>query len=168
MTELVHLARRFLFSLRPGMVDADRERWLLDQLGPAELELYRAQSRADRVHSLRCAEAIAAEGGDPELVVASALHDVGKARARLGTWARVGATVLARLIGDGKVRGWEGRGDWRGRIGSYVDHDRHGAALLEAAGSGALTVAWARDHHRGASPDIDDATFARLHRADHS
>ena len=34
-----------------------------------------------------------------------------------------------------------------GRVGRYLCHDRIGAAMLRAAGSDPLTVAWAGEHH---------------------
>ena len=37
--------------------------------------------------------------------------------------------------------------DWQARIGRYLTHDSIGARMLEGAGSDALTVSWAREHH---------------------
>jgi hypothetical protein len=42
--------------------------------------------------------------------------------------------------------GWSIR-EWQARMGRYLMHDTLGAALLEDAGSDALTVGWAREHH---------------------
>lgn len=91
-------------------------------------------SDADRRHAVGVAVQLADQ---PRAVLAAALlHDVGKIESRLGTFARVGATVLGMASRD-----------WGGRVGAYLRHDELGAALLEGAGSDPLTVAWAREHH---------------------
>jgi hypothetical protein len=127
---LVHLARRFFGSLRRGApVD---EQWAIDHLAPAERALWSRMSDPDRRHAVEVARRV------PEhLRVAALLHDVGKVESGLGTIARVGVTVL----------GLTGRDRWGGRIGAYLHHDAIGATLLRDAGSDALTVAWAREHH---------------------
>jgi hypothetical protein len=66
---------------------------------------------------------------------------VGKLDAGLGTFGRVGATVVGEVVGrDRAARS-------SGRVGRYLSHDEGGAELLTAAGSHPLTVAWARQHH---------------------
>ncbi|NDC46896.1 MAG: hypothetical protein EBZ68_04880, partial [Actinobacteria bacterium] len=57
---------------------------------------------------------------------AALLHDIGKIEASLGTVARVAATLL---------------GPRTGRFRAYHEHEARGAALLQAAGSDAVTVA---------------------------
>jgi hypothetical protein len=130
---VVHLAKRFAGSLRRG-APAD-EAWAIAQLHPAERALWQRMPDADRRHAVDVARTI---GDAPREVVAAALlHDVGKIESGLGTFARVGATLLGAL----------GRERWGGRVGAYLRHDELGAALLAAAGSDPLTVAWAREHH---------------------
>ncbi len=103
-------------------------------------------------------------------VAAALLHDVGKTEARLGTFGRVVATVAAVALRREKVLAWVGHSpgsvavpppeddrppkpsrlsirDWQARIGRYLTHDSIGARMLEGAGSDALTVSWAREHH---------------------
>jgi hypothetical protein len=125
----LHLARRFFGSLRRG--GPAEEAWATAKLTPGERALWARMSDPDRRHAVEVAKAVPGE-----LAVAALLHDVGKVESGLGTFARVGATVLGAV-----------RRDWPGRVGAYLHHDELGAALLRAAGSDPLTVAWAREHH---------------------
>jgi hypothetical protein len=126
----LHLARRFLGSLRRGA--PAEEQWALDQLLPGERALWSRMSDPDRRHAVDVAKRL---GPRPRPVLAAALlHDVGKVESGLGTVARVYATVLGRRSG-------------RGRVGAYLRHDEIGARLLAEAGADPLTVAWAREHH---------------------
>jgi hypothetical protein len=88
-----------------------------------------------------------------EVVAAALLHDVGKVESSFGTFARAAVTFMAigfgrsrlvRWAGDGPV---SGRPKLRARVGLYLTHDRLGADLLQQAGSKALTVSWAAEHH---------------------
>jgi len=102
-------------------------------------------SGPDQRHALAVARLVADElgaDGDRPVLAAALLHDVGKVVSGLGTFARVGAT----LLGVASRRRWR-----RGRIGAYLRHDQLGADLLAAAGSHPLTIAWAREHHLPAS-----------------
>jgi hypothetical protein len=132
--KVVHLATRFFGSLRRG-APAD-EQWAIAQLGVGERELWARMPDADRRHAVDVAHRV---GDDrPRAVLAAALlHDVGKIESGLGTFARVGATLLGAVS----------RTRWRGRVGTYLHHDEVGARLLAEAGSDPLTVAWAREHH---------------------
>jgi hypothetical protein len=130
---IAHLAKRFFGSLRRG-APAD-EAWALEQLGPGERQLWVRMSDADRRHAVDVAHRV---GVQPRPVLAAALlHDVGKVESGLGTFGRVGATVLGALS----------RTRWKGSVGAYLRHDEIGAALLADAGADPLTVAWAREHH---------------------
>jgi predicted HD phosphohydrolase len=134
--KLLHLARRFFGSLSRREPAAADEAWVRSLLNPEEHALWTRMPAADRRHAVGVARTVPAE-----LAPAALLHDVGKITSGLGTFGRVGATVL----------GWIGRDRWRGRVGDYLRHDALGAELLQAAGSDALTVAWAREHHLPAS-----------------
>ncbi|HEX4904297.1 MAG TPA: HD domain-containing protein [Acidimicrobiales bacterium] len=126
---MIHLAKRFFGSLRRGG-PAD-EAWALARLNDGERALWVRMSDADRRHAVGVAQSVPAD-----LAVAALLHDVGKVESGLGTFARVGATLLGAV-----------RRDWGGRLGVYLRHDAIGAELLAQAGSAPLTVAWAREHH---------------------
>jgi hypothetical protein len=130
--KLLHLARRFFGSLSRREPDPVDEAWVCSVLGDGEHALWRRMSAADRRHAIGVARAVPAD-----LAPAALLHDVGKVVSGLGTFARVGATVL----------GWFGRDRWSGRIGDYLHHDALGADLLRAAGSSDFTARWAREHH---------------------
>ncbi len=165
LRDLPHLARRFFWSLRAQAPDPDDEAWLVGMLSPAERHLYDAQPVVDRAHSVACA--VAARDGlvDPadEVIVASALHDVGKAQARLGTVGRAVATVLDAVAPDRVSQQWAGEGGgWRARMSQYVRHDHVGAELLRAAGSAPVVVAWAAEHHRPASEWSIDPRIGRV------
>lgn len=119
-------------------------------LSPAERALYHAQPTVDRAHSVACAIAVRDSGAEPgdELVIASALHDVGKAQADLGTLGRVVATVVDAMVPDAVSRRWASeRASLRHRFILYARHDQVGADLLGEAGSADLVVTWAREHH---------------------
>lgn len=132
---LIHLIRRFFQSILDQGPDAAEEDWLLGLLSEREAALYIQMSAVDRSHALRSARCPAL--ADDSQRVAAALHDVGKVRAGLGTWARVGATVVGATL----------PGLLSGRWADYRDHPHLGAVMLRDAGSAELTVAWAAEHH---------------------
>ena len=154
---LRHLAGRFFAALWPaGPTPADQA-WALGRLLPGERVLWHRMSGADRRHAvgvardtIRLLEPIPA-GRD--VVAAALLHDVGKVESSFGTFTRVAVTVVALVVGRARLVRWsgdpapDGRPSWRARVGLYLSHDRIGAALLEQAGSEALTVSWAAEHH---------------------
>jgi hypothetical protein len=142
----IHLVRRFLGSLSPVPLAADDDAWATAHLGPGERRLWQRMPRADRKHSVGVARLVADRvgEGDRAVLAAALLHDVGKVDAELGTFGRAAATLVGQRRG---VR-WRSSTGLRGRIGRYLHHDVIGAALLEEAGAQALTVAWAREHHR--------------------
>ena len=150
LRDLPHLARRFFWSLRPQQPDPQDEAWLVSLLTASERELYEAQPLVDRAHSVACA--VAARDGlvDPadDVIVASALHDVGKAKARLGTFGRVAATVVDAIVPASVNQRWAAPADgWRARMFLYARHDHVGADLLREAGSADVVVVWAAEHH---------------------
>ncbi len=123
---------------------------MLGLLKPEEAGLYRAQSANDRRHSVECAIAarslLGAAATGP-LIVASALHDVGKTEADLSTPGRVAATLLAAIVPEPRVAAWAERQGLRGRVGLYAKHPDLGAQQLAAAGSHPTVVTWAAEHH---------------------
>ncbi len=163
-TEIPHLAQRTLWSLRKPTPDPEGEQWLLSLLSPSEHRLYRSMATVDQAHAINSARAVEHLGA--EVVVASALHDVGKTQAGLGTPGRVAASFAGLLIYE-RARGWRMHRGLRGQIGRYLDHSEIGAGELEAAGASSLAVTWAREHHL--PPDegtIAEATAAALRAAD--
>lgn len=162
--EIPHLAQRTLWSLRKPTPDPEDEAWLLSLLSPTESRLYRSMAAVDRAHAINSARAVEELGTD--VVVASALHDVGKTQAGLGTPGRVAASFAGLLIYD-RARCWSENGGLRGQIGRYLDHSEIGAQELEAAGASWLAVTWAREHHLPPEQQsIVEATAAALKAAD--
>lgn len=133
---IAHLARRFVGSLRPGGPAPGDDAWAESHLLPGEVALWRRMSGADRRHAVGVARRVASH--ERPVVAAALLHDSGKVVSGLGTFARVGATVLGTAVDRRRVGG---------RMGDYLRHDELGADLLAEAGSDPFTVAWAREHH---------------------
>ncbi len=149
----MHLTRRFLGSVRPGPPATDDEAWARESLLPGERLVWERMSNPDRRHAVAVARAVVAELGDDAtgpVVAAALLHDSGKVVSGLRTPARVVATVLWAVVDDEAADRWiERGGPVRRRLGQYRRHPDLGATLLTDAGSDPLTVAWAREHHRG-------------------
>ena len=164
LKDIPHLAQRTLWSLRSPEPDTDAETWLLSLLTPAESLLYRSMAVTDRAHAVSCAQAVRHLGDD--VAVASAMHDVGKTPAGLGTPGRVLASLVAIVMYD-QARTWADATGLRGRIGRYLHHCEVGAQALTNAGSSPLAIAWALEHHLPADQQtIDPALAAALAAAD--
>jgi hypothetical protein len=177
---LWHLASRFFGSVLPvGPPKAD-EQWATGQLLPGEAVLFAAMSGPDRRHAIGVARRALGllartdetlhEMAGRAFVAAALLHDVGKNEAHLGTFGRVGATVMAVVFGRENVVAWgrsPARSPWtvrgcKARMGLYLMHDSIGGRLLEGAGSEVLTFRWAREHHL---PESRWSVDGRLGRA---
>lgn len=154
MRYLGHLSRRFVGSLSSADPPASDSAWALAHCLPGEQALWHQMPAADRRHAIGVARrtAVLLGGAAHRAVLAAALlHDVGKIEAGLGTFGRVGATVVGAGVGRGRAAGWAGAPGPLGQVGRYLSHDVRGAALLASSGSDPLTVAWAREHHLPAS-----------------
>jgi hypothetical protein len=169
--EAWHLTKRFFGSLRATDPTPSEEEWLIALLTEAEEQLYRAQDSVDRRHSIECAlrirDALGPHATGP-IVVASALHDVGKAGTVLGTFGRAVATVVGKVLPRATIDSWSSGDAWRGRVGTYLRHDERGAQMLARAGSHPTVVAWAGEHHDRSLWTIEAATAEALLAADHS
>jgi hypothetical protein len=190
-----HLAGRFFGALSPAGPALEDEAWALGSLLDGEKLLWRRMSGPDQRHAVGVARGtvrlLGPEEPPPEVVAAALLHDVGKVESSLGTFARVGVTLGALAVGRARLLRWaasaplsgaappaatlspattaEGprRSLRRARVGMYLAHDRLGAQLLEQAGSRALTIAWAREHHlEPARWTVDSRVGAALKAAD--
>jgi len=166
-----HLVGRFFGALSPTGPSRLDEEWALSQLLPGEQELWRTMSGPDRRHGVAVAREALTQldlGGIPadRAVAASALlHDVGKVQAHLGTFERVWVTLAAVLVGRARLVaacGAEGGiWQWRSRLACYLTHDQVGGEMLRQAGSEALTVSWAEQHHLDPSRWSIDRQVAR-------
>jgi hypothetical protein len=165
---LAHLARRFFGSLLPGGPSAVEQAWVDEQLLPAERALFARMPGPDRRHAAGVARevqrALGHEATRPVLA-AALLHDVGKIESGLRTYGRVVATVSGRVAGQGMAHTWRKQRGYARRVGLYLLHAELGGDLLELAGSDALTVAWAREHHRPESEWTVPAPLGRVLKA---
>lgn len=171
-----HLSGRFFTALSPVGPGSEDESWAQDQLLDGERELWRRMSGPDRRHAVGVArDAIRLLGSEQarrEIVAAALLHDVGKVESSFGTFARVGITCAAMAVGRSRLVRWAGvrepgRPSRRARVGLYLTHDRLGAELLEDAGSQAVTVSWAAEHHLPSEQwTVDPAVGTALKAAD--
>lgn len=158
LSGLAHLARRFFWSLSNRAPDPVDDAWLTGLLSDKEQHLYSMMSNQDRRHAIECArlaQELLGDGATNEVIVASALHDVGKTPARLGTFGRVMATVLQLSPKAGDA--WMERTHLVGRLRRYNQHSTIGAELLTGAGSADIAVRWALEHHL----DPDEWTLDR-------
>lgn len=168
----VHLARRFLGSLRPGGPSRVDQQWAEAQLLPVEAALWRDLPSADRRHSAAVArrvEGMLGPDATRPVLAAALLHDVGKKVSGLGTPGRVVATLAALTVvrRPADAERWSRSTGVRWFIGTYLRHPEIGAALLDAAGSDPVTVAWTLEHHRPPERCTLEARVAdALRRAD--
>ncbi|MGH9228164.1 MAG: hypothetical protein ACRD07_05415 [Acidimicrobiales bacterium] len=147
---LGHLVRRFFGSLRPGGPSPADDAWAVGRMTPGEAGLWGRMSLPDRRHAVVVARRVDAALGPAAtrpVLAAALLHDVGKIESGFGPVRRAAATVAGMVGGHDAARRWRGREGLVGRVGRYLCHDEIGAGLLGAAGSDALTISWAREHH---------------------
>ncbi len=112
-------------------------------LGPDLMPLFSAQQNADQRHGLEVARHVLRSGKmRPELVVAAALHDVGKRHSEMGAVLRSVATILMLL-----------HMPMTKRMSDYVRHGELGAADLEATGVAPLAAIEFARHHQHGRPD---------------
>jgi HD domain len=107
-------------------------------------------SSADRRHAVvvtRRVDITLGPAATRPVLAAALLHDVGKIDSGFGPVGRAAATVAGMVGGRDAARRWRARDGLVGRVGRYLCHDEIGAELLAGAGSDALTIAWAREHH---------------------
>ncbi len=152
MAGLAHLARRFVGSLRPGGPSATDQQWIDELLLPGERALWQRMSGPDRRHAAGVARNVQRALGheaDRAVLAAALLHDVGKVESGLRTYGRAIATLSAKVAGPEMAHTWTRQRGFARRVGLYLLHPDLGADLLELAGSDPITVAWAREHHRG-------------------
>lgn len=146
----MHLARRFVGSLRPGGPSATDQAWVDAQLLPRERALWARMPGPDRRHAAGVARsverALGHEASRPVLA-AALLHDVGKVESGLRTHGRVVATMCGKVAGPAMAHTWRKQRGYARKVGLYLLHAELGGDLLELAGSHPITVAWAREHH---------------------
>jgi hypothetical protein len=146
----LHLAKRFVSSLRPGGPPAADLEWVGAVLSEAEFELWSRMRGPDRRHSVAVARRVERSLGHEatsEVLAAALLHDVGKTVSGLRTYGRVIATLSGKVAGHHMAHRWSNARGFVRRVGLYLRHPEMGGDLLAMAGSHPLTVAWTREHH---------------------
>ena len=142
-----------------------------EHLPPSLRDLFHDMSPADQIHGLRVLRSLLARGeGNPNLLTAALLHDVGKSQVRLRLWERI-LIVLVSWLAPGRVRRW-GKGElrsWRRPFVIAVHHPAWGAEMIRQAG-GSEELATLVLHHQEDLPsdpakEIDRLLF-RLQEAD--
>jgi hypothetical protein len=122
-----HLIVRFFGSLSSAPPSISGELWADEHLLPSERRLWTQMNNQDRRHSIAVARRFV--GARPDAtraeIAGALLHDVGKIECRLGTVARVVATLV---------------GPRTERFRSYHDHEAIGTRLVAEAGSERVTV----------------------------
>ena len=180
MSETRHLIRRFFAALPSGGLPETDRFWVESVLSQKEYALWARQYPPDRRHSAAIARQVERRLADQALVeeaalneetdwalAAALLHDIGKIEAGLGTWGRVFATIVAKVVGPQRARQWIVRDGYRGKVGAYLNHPEIGAELLHAAQSDPRTIAWAVQHHKPPDKWTIPADIARvLHEFD--
>jgi hypothetical protein len=119
-------------------------------LSPELFALFKQMRRTEQQHSLNVLRALQGWGyGDPALMVAALLHDVGKSRYPLFLWDKV-IVVLARSAAPNRVRAW-GTGDpntWRRPFVISAQHPTWSAAMVTAAGADPTATTLIAIHQR--------------------
>lgn len=152
----LHLIARFFSVLRARRLRPEEQEEVAALLRPGEEQLFWRQQPADQRHGwLAAAYMLEQCPGDRILARAALLHDIGKSHGRLGPIRRSLATVGGTLRLPMARR-------WR----AYLDHAELGAADLEAAGAEPEVAAYTRHHHGDRPPQISEAAWDLLGRAD--
>lgn len=158
MKRLVHLVRRFLRSWTSRRPRPGDQAWIAGLLAVRLRKVFWDQPVPDQAHALRGARQLAGHApGNPDLVRAFLLHDIGKRHARLGTLGRSLATVGSLL-----------HFPVRGRYRTYLDHGRIGAEELRRLGASAMVVSFALHHQFGRPEGFDPGEWELLVAADHA
>jgi HD domain len=128
LRKIVHLERRFFRALSDRPPSSTEHAWALSFLSTSECELWQRMQNQDKRHSIEVARRLETflPSVPPHALAAALMHDVGKIESRLGTFARVAATIV---------------GSPTQRFRAYHDHERIGADMLRTAGSDPALIA---------------------------
>jgi hypothetical protein len=149
-----------------GLNEADRA--ILDAtLPPGGRALFASMSTNDQRHSLTVFRVLSARGcGDPDLLAAALLHDVGKGGGRVPLWVRP-PVVLLHAFAPGLLHRLTRRPApdrsvpwWRRAFYNSWHHAEVGAELAAAAGLSGRAALLIRTHHQ------PDGPAAALHAVD--
>lgn len=145
---LAHLARRWRSTVRRRQPLASDLAWVRTRLSEPELALWQQLTPTDQTHTIEVARLVGRNGEPGNLACAAALlHDIGKIETSSSATVRVGAALLQPFVSVTTARRWAQAGGWRAGLGRLLDYPSRGAALLAAADSDPVVVAWAAEHH---------------------
>jgi len=125
------------------------------RLNPAQWELFQRLQPGEKRHALVMLHHLLAQGEQqPDLLVATLLHDAGKLRYPLSPMERA-IVVLAEAIVPARVRKWGSLPDggfeslprWRKAFVVAEHHASWGADLAHMAGASPLAETLIREHH---------------------
>ena len=127
MSKFAHLAKRFVLSLVPSQVQEIERQWVHSVLTQSEIVLWNNMMVQDRRHSVMVGRRFVKYRpmASQSEIAGALLHDVGKSVSRLGTLARVVATLV---------------GSRTNRFRQYHDHEAIGATMLRSIVSDELTI----------------------------
>ena len=116
-----------MLSLVPSQVQQIERQWVQSVLSPGEFDVWNNMMMQDRRHSVLVGRRFVKHRPTAmqSEIAGALLHDVGKSVARLGTFARVIATLV---------------GPRTNRFRQYHDHEQIGATMLRSIGSDELTI----------------------------
>ena len=116
-----------MLSLVPSQVQEIERQWVQSVLSPSEFDVWNNMMVQDRRHSVMVGRRFVMyrPTATQSEIAGALLHDVGKSVARLGTLARVIATLV---------------GPRTSRFRQYHDHESIGATMLRSIGSDKLTI----------------------------
>jgi putative nucleotidyltransferase with HDIG domain len=141
---------------------SDDERALVQlSLSPTEVALFEAMTLADRRHCLDVHALLVKWGfGDPELLRAALLHDIGKSTTPIRLWHRVVIVLAGKARINRLASGAEHT--WRFPFLVHRNHAVLGATLAAQAGCSPRVIDLIRGH---GGPGADEQSQA-LFRAD--
>lgn len=116
-----------MLCLVPSQVHEIERQWVQSVLSPSEFKVWDKMMVQDRRHSVMVGRRFVMyrPTATQSEIAGALLHDVGKSVARLGTFARVIATLV---------------GPRTNRFRQYHDHESIGATMLRSVGSDELTI----------------------------
>lgn len=135
-------------------------------LSPAEYQLFLSYEMTDQRHCYGVMTTLREhEAGDPDLLAAALLHDIGKTQVTLSS--------VDRIVGTLAERSWQGSLDrwghdapqgWHRPFAVRAQHAEWGAALAEGVGSRPRVVELIRRHQDSCYDGLtaDDAKLLRL------
>jgi len=153
---LTHLTRRFFDVLTAAPLSTEEAAEVEGWLGKPFAGLFFSQPHVDQRHGYEAARTVlSSDLDDHDVVVAAALHDIGKRHARLGLIGRSFTSVAMKTSLP-----------MTARMRSYRDHGRVAAEELADMSAPVVAIEFARHHHGERPASIPPRIWDTLQRAD--